>query len=66
MEMEAVFRVGKSSFFPAISHGKEQEFDRKTPEKSENFPARNTASMRSSEPAVLSGDYLKLQKVCTQ
>jgi hypothetical protein len=39
---------GDSSRF----HREKQEFDRKAPEKSENFPDRNTASMKVSEPAV--------------
>jgi hypothetical protein len=34
---------------PAVSHRKEQEFGRKITEKSENFPVRNTASMKSPE-----------------
>ncbi len=34
---------------PAVSHREEQEFDRKAPERSKKFTARNTSSMKSSE-----------------
>jgi hypothetical protein len=39
--------IGSFRQLLVVSHGKEQEFDPKTPEESENFPARN-----SPEPTV--------------
>jgi hypothetical protein len=39
-------------FFPATSGHFPRERTGIWPEKSENFPARNTASMKSSEPTV--------------
>jgi hypothetical protein len=40
--------VELSRRLPAVFHLKEHEFGRRIPEKSENFPTRNTASMKLS------------------
>jgi hypothetical protein len=37
-----------SGDYRPFPHREEQEFGRKTPKKSENFPVRNTASMKST------------------